>query len=61
MAILGETKIGNAYPDIVFVEYNPDNYADWNNYRTLLDTKDYKVLFHLYTMTHKDKAVFNSC
>lgn len=48
MAIFLETKVENAYPDIVFVEYNPDNYSKWNKTRELLEKKDLKILYHLY-------------
>lgn len=48
MAIFLETKVENAYPDIVFVEYNPDNYSVWNKARELLERDDLKILYHLY-------------
>lgn len=48
MAIFLETKVENAYPDIVFVEYNPDNYFKWNKTRELLEKKDLKILYHIY-------------
>ena len=48
MAIFLETKVENAYPDIVFVEYNPDNYSNWNKSREKLEKGDLKILYHLY-------------
>lgn len=48
MAIFLETKVENAYPDIVFVEYNPGNYENWNKAREVLEKRDLKVLYHLY-------------
>lgn len=48
LAVFLETKVDNAYPDIVFVEYNPENYADWNYFRSGLSKKEIKVLYHIY-------------
>ncbi len=48
LAIFLESKVDNAYPDIVFVEYNPENYLDWNNARSILGKEDLKVLYHIY-------------
>lgn len=48
LAIFIETKIDNSYPDIVFVEYNPHNYSDWNNNRENLTKDDLKILYHIY-------------
>lgn len=48
MAIFLETKVENAYPDIVFVEYNPNNYINWNKTRELLEKRDLKILYHIY-------------
>lgn len=49
LAIFLETKVGNSYPDIVFVEYNPENYLNWNDTRGNLQKNEYKVLFHINT------------
>ena len=48
MMIFLESKVDNAYPDIVFVEYNPENYLDWNQKRFDLGKEDLKILYHLY-------------
>lgn len=48
LAIFLEAKVDHAYPDIVFVEYNPENYVDWNNSRNNLCKEDLKVLYHIY-------------
>lgn len=48
LAIFLEAKVDNAYPDIVFVEYNPENYSDWNSVRSNLGKEDFKVLYHIY-------------
>lgn len=50
MAIFLEPQVGNAYPDIVFVEYNPENYQTWNKYRNYLEKKDLKILYHIYSV-----------
>jgi hypothetical protein len=49
LAIFLETKIDNSYPDIVFVEYNPNNYGDWNKNRGSLNKDDLKILYHIYS------------
>lgn len=49
LAIFLETKIDNSYPDIVFVEYNPNNYYKWNDTRANLNKDDLKVLYHIYS------------
>lgn len=48
LAIFLETKVANAYPDIVFVEYSPENYVNWNKSRAELSQEDLKVLYHIY-------------
>ncbi|MEY8430639.1 hypothetical protein AALC75_08945 [Lachnospiraceae bacterium 48-42] len=50
MVIFLETKVDSSYPDIVFVEYNPNNYENWNRARGLLEKRDLKILYHLYSM-----------
>lgn len=50
MAIFLEPQVGNSYPDIVFVEYNPENYQSWNNCRNLLEKRDLKILYHIYSV-----------
>ena len=49
MAVFLEPKIGDSYPDVVFVEYNPHNYEDWNDCRNSLELKDLKILYHIYS------------
>lgn len=48
LAIFIESKVNNSYPDIVFVEYDPENYSNWNETRGLLDNMNLKVLYHIY-------------
>lgn len=50
MAIFIEPQVGNAYPDIVFVEYNPENYQSWKQCRNILEKKDLKILYHIYAV-----------
>ncbi len=49
LAVFLEAKIGNSYPDIVFVEFNPNTYCDWNSIRDELKTTDYKILYHIHS------------
>lgn len=48
LAIFVEPKIGKSYPDIVFAEYNPDNFDSWADVRFDLDLSDLKTLYHIY-------------
>lgn len=48
LAIFIEPKINLSYPDIVFVEYNPSNFENWNKYRFKLGPADLKILYHIY-------------
>lgn len=48
LAVFMEVKVGNSYPDVVFVEYNPENYSNWNKYRDGLNKTDLKILYHIY-------------
>ncbi len=50
MAIFLEAQVENSFPDIVFVEYNPENYEDWNNSRNDLGKQEMKILYHIYAM-----------
>lgn len=50
LAIFVEAQVANTYPDIVFVEYNPENYADWNDIRSELGKQEMKILYHIYMM-----------
>lgn len=49
LAIFIETKINDAYPDVVFVEYDPSRYEKWNVHRNKLSTNDLKLLHFIYT------------
>lgn len=49
LAVFLETKINNAYPDVVFAEYNPFMYEEWNDARNSLSLFDMKVLHYIYT------------
>ena len=48
LAVFLETKINNSYPDVLFVEYNPQGFENWNTNRQKLTRTDLKVLFYLY-------------
>ena len=49
LAIFVETKINNSYPDIIFVEYNPNNFERWNSNRSKLKEKDLKLLHFIFS------------
>ena len=49
LAIFLETKINNAYPDIVFAEYNPFLFEKWSNSRDKLNLFDIKLLYYIYS------------
>lgn len=49
LAIFVETKINEAYPDIVFVEYDPTRYEHWDAERNKLSTRDLKLLHYIYS------------
>ncbi len=49
LAIFTEPKINNSYPDIVFVEFNPANFDNWESCRNELSSSDLKILHHLYS------------
>lgn len=48
MAIFLEPKVNNSYPDIVFVEYCPSNYENWESVRNGLSVRELKILYHIY-------------
>lgn len=48
MAIFIEPKVNNSYPDIVFVEFDPNNYQNWSNSRNDLGSTELKILYHIY-------------
>lgn len=52
LAIFIETKINDAYPDVIFAEYDPFKYENWNHSRSKLSTPDLKLLHYLYV--HKN-------
>lgn len=49
LAIFLETRINNAYPDIVFAEYDPRDYEKWDPHRNVLNSADLKILHYIYT------------
>lgn len=49
LAIFIETKINNAYPDVIFAEYNPYFYETWNKNRDNLTTDDLKILHYIFS------------
>ena len=49
LAVFVETKINDAYPDVVFAEFNPQMYENWNVNRGKLTTTDLKVLHYIYS------------
>jgi len=49
LTIFIETKINDAYPDVVFVEYNPQFYENWNDNRNKLSTHDLKILYFIFS------------
>mgnify|MGYP004574665859 FL=1 len=52
LAIFIETKINNNYPDIMFVEFNPNVYTAWTKKRNDLNINDLKILN--YIIKHKN-------
>ena len=48
LAIFKEIKIGNSFPDIVFVDFNPGNYENWNSIRQNLSKNEYRIIYFLY-------------
>lgn len=48
LAVFIEAKINDAYPDVIFAEYNPSNYEHWNSSRNSLSTTDLKLLHFIY-------------
>ncbi len=49
LMVFVEPRINHSYPDIVFVEYNPEKYSNWSPLRSELDKIDYKILYFIYT------------
>lgn len=49
LAIFIETKINDAYPDVVFTEFDPRRYEQWNARRNNLTTSDLKLLHFIYS------------
>lgn len=48
LAIFVEPKINNAYPDIVFAEYNPFAFEKWTDVRNDIEISDLKILNYIY-------------
>jgi len=49
LAVFVEPKVGNCYPDIVFVEFDPLVYDGWSTARDNLTATDLKILYHIFT------------
>lgn len=47
IAVFYEPLLETGFPDIVFVQYNPNVYEKWNSIRSSLSSIDLKVLHHL--------------
>jgi hypothetical protein len=60
MAIFIEPKVNNSYPDIVFVEYDPNNYVNWQSTRNELLSSDLKILYHIYVSKRIDSTAIVS-
>jgi hypothetical protein len=60
MAIFIEPKVNNSYPDIVFVEYDPNNYVNWDSTRNELLSSDLKILYHIYVSKRIDATAIVS-
>ena len=54
LAIFIEPHINNSYPDIVFVEYNPHSFENWNDSRSILSTIDFKILYYIFVTKRID-------
>jgi hypothetical protein len=48
LMIFVEPQLHHSYPDIVFVEYNPNCFENWNSARFDLNKNDYKICYHMY-------------
>ncbi len=48
LMIFIEPQINNSYPDIVFVQYNPNGFENWIPTRSKLTKSDYKICYHIY-------------
>jgi len=48
LMIFIEPQINNSYPDIVFVEYNPNGFENWSPSRFNLNKIDYKICYHIF-------------
>lgn len=49
LAVFVETKINDAYPDVIFAEFDPAMYENWNVNRNKLTTADLKLLHYIYS------------
>ena len=49
LAVFVEIKINDAYPDVIFVEYDPSMYEKWNINRNKLTMSDLKLLYYIYS------------
>lgn len=48
LAVFIETKINDAYPDVIFAEFNPSKYDNWTTARNNLSTTDLKLLHYIF-------------
>ena len=65
LAIFIETKINDAYPDVIFAEFNPSKYDNWTTARNNLSTMDLKLLHYIFLqkkryLTAHCKRIINS-
>ncbi|MFD7525018.1 hypothetical protein [Paenibacillus chitinolyticus] len=54
LMIFVEPQINNSYPDIVFVQYNPNSFDTWSKSRLKLTKIDYKICYHIYVSKRID-------
>lgn len=47
LMIFIEPQVNNAYPDIVFVQYDPNGFENWTKPRFKLSKIDYKICYHV--------------
>lgn len=56
LMIFVEPQINHSYPDVVFVEYNPEKFSEWNPVRNELTKVDYKILYYICISEELDGA-----
>ena len=55
LAIFIEPMIHETYPDVVFVEYDPQKFEHWNEKRWQLSTIDRKILYYIFSKRNVTK------